>query len=76
MAAALQLAVVVTITTAAVQEELIDAPVLYLLTVWETSVKSSEHQLQSNRALNCEMKSEKTPFRHDTSKMGFDFKKI
>lgn len=32
MAAALQLAVVITVTAAAVQEELIDAPVLYLLT--------------------------------------------
>ncbi len=60
MPAALQLAVVVTVTTATVQEELIDAPVLYLLTVWETSVKSRsfEHQLQSSRALDYEMKSE------------------
>lgn len=37
MAAALQLAVMVTVTTATVQEELVDAPVLYLLTEEDTS---------------------------------------
>ena len=40
MPAALQLAVVVTVATATVQEELVDAPVLYLLTVVKTEAKS------------------------------------
>lgn len=39
MPAALQLAVMVTVTATAVQEKLIDAPVLNLLTVWETVVR-------------------------------------
>lgn len=45
MPAALQLAVVVAITAAAVQEKLIDAPVLDLLTVWETLRQSNPAEL-------------------------------
>lgn len=54
MSAALQLAVVVTVTAASVQEELVDAPVLYLLTVWETNHLYISH---SQTALNHEMQS-------------------
>lgn len=45
MPAALQLAVVVTIAAAAVQEKLIDAPVLNFLTVWETLRQSNPVEL-------------------------------
>lgn len=64
MPAVLQLAVVVTVTAATVQEELIDAPVLDLLTLWETLVKSGRfvHTFPSNGALNYKTKISFTRF--------------
>lgn len=64
MPAALQLAVVVTIAAAAVQEKLIDAPVLDFLTVWETLRQSNPVELHPT---SCQKTREKIHYMEEMS---------